>query len=223
MGTLRRRVEGATTEAQSTEHEQRLRVQEALQGKHAFIAREEKEVEGVLLPCGIVAHTHTHTHTHTHAHTRPDLKDKLQETTQGLKAKTDELTALQAYKQAGQYDLDKEIDVLRQTVDDINETYSLEVNEITERFERAKQRFTDNLEARLELARSKATDHAIMSQQGIDRVQIADREWLKKEIDTHAMEGARLEYECNKLEEENLRMLRSMYNVSDDVSLCGCW
>ncbi|EDQ84357.1 uncharacterized protein MONBRDRAFT_30341 [Monosiga brevicollis MX1] len=143
------------------------------------------------------------------------LRIKLDEIDQDVVHRNHELQGLKEYAAVGQSELEKNIEVMRATIADMTQEHSELMQEFHDDFQASKERFTNNLSARMQRTKHRATEHAIARQGPREKAEHADRVWLRRELDTHSTERDKLEASCLQLEEENLRMLARLQGPGD--------
>eukprot|EP01147_Barroeca_monosierra_P008471 gene8471-945_t len=185
VGKLREKTSGTEVEFSQFERELHKKIEAAVQEKHQFIKEQERAI--VM------------------------MRRKLRETEQEIVQQNEVLRSLQVFQVAGQQQNLELIADMENTIKEMKEEHNESLDDISRRFEFARERFSANLSARVERTRELATDNAIEIQNSRDKVAAAEREWLKRELDTHKAEKRRLETICDDLEQENLRLFASLY------------
>ena len=178
---MRRQAESKTDEVSKFEAQLEQRVQEALAAKHAFVAAGERE--------------------------QVQRREQLRATEDAIARARDELEGLRMYKAVGHQELGRQLALLHRTVDDMRADHAATVREMNERFNRARARFAENVDIRLERTKEAASETALARHRTRDVAEHADSRWLEMELATHAAELGRLEECCLRLEQENLSLL----------------
>ncbi|EGD72992.1 hypothetical protein PTSG_12206 [Salpingoeca rosetta] len=189
---LREKSFGTAHELTQYEQELQQRIEDALGEKQEFVKTEEKSIV--------------------------DMRRKLKETEQRIIDENQALQSLQVFQVFGQQENMKAIEDLETVITEMKQGHEEELADMGKRFQFARERFSANFDARVERTRELATENAINIQSSRDKVAAAEREWLKRELETHRLEKQRLQSICDDLEKENLKLLATLYAEGADTS-----
>ncbi|PVD28627.1 hypothetical protein C0Q70_11221 [Pomacea canaliculata] len=143
-----------------------------------------------------------------------DLKSQIARKMVEIEEMQQEVNVWLAYRDAGRHVHDTEIRILEQELRDLQTSYEDMSTTLEKSFLASKTEVEKYTDQTLALQKDKASDKAMSCLDKKDRQEVLDNDWLKKEVQIHRFETAKVRERVEDLERTNLEMMSDLFDCT---------
>lgn len=139
------------------------------------------------------------------------IKKKIESVEKEIEKEQKNVDYWKEYKDKGQYEHKKEIQILSKEIDDMENSFNEMIGHLETSNTKDKEKIKFYTEETLKSQKTEAKNKAIGQLDKYSRQEILDKEWLEREVEIHKREADELRKVVENLEKDNLEIMSELF------------